>query len=252
MKKKKLDRSKLMKDLWKSGKIVSPKKKIRICSVCGKEFVRKDVRNHRKTCSDKCAKYTKDNCWKINPHPRGMLGKKHSKKVSKSLGERSKKMWADKNHKVNSKEFREMMSDNSLNNVKNGLVFNDKTYSRSKRGWYKKGKKKYYMRSGWELNYACYLDFLIKQKEIKRWEYEPDTFWFDKIRRGVRSYLPDFKVFNNNGSIEYHEVKGWMDAKSKTKLKRMAKYYPEVKMILIDEKPYKAIMKYKKLYGANY
>lgn len=98
-----------------------------------------------------------------------------------------------------------------------------------------------YFRSLWEPNYALYLDFLIKQKQILKWEYEPDTFWFDQIKRGVRSYKPDFKVTNIDGSIEYHEVKGYMDAKSKTKLKRMRIYYPDVKMVLIDKAVYNEI-----------
>jgi len=92
-----------------------------------------------------------------------------------------------------------------------------------------------FFRSKWEANYAIYLNFLMKQKEIKKWEYEKDMFLFDKIISGTRTYRPDFKVFNNNGKTEYHEVKGWMDAKSKTKLKRMKIYYPQIKMILIDK-----------------
>jgi hypothetical protein len=53
--------------------------------------------------------------------------------------------------------------------------------------------------------------------------------------------LPDFRVTLNDGSIEYHEVKGWMDDRSQTKLNRMAKYYPNVKMVLIDGKRYRGI-----------
>lgn len=99
------------------------------------------------------------------------------------------------------------------------------------------------MRSRWEMNYACYLDFLVKYKQIKDWEYESHTFWFDKIKRGVRSYTPDFLIYNNDGTIEYHEVKGFMDAKSKTKLNRMRIYYPKIKMVIIDSKRYKEIKK---------
>jgi len=121
-------------------------------------------------------------------------------------------------------------------------------YSRTKKGWREVADgNKYYFRSGWEMNYAKYLDFLVKNKEIIKWEYEPDTFWFEKIKRGVRSYLPDFKVYENNGKIAYHEVKGFMDSKSKTKLSRMKKYYPDIKMELIDEKRYNAIKKWSKL-----
>ena len=120
-----------------------------------------------------------------------------------------------------------------------------KQYDHIKKIWFVDGDRKFYMRSKWEFNYACYLNFLLKHGEILSWEHEPDTFWFEKIRRGVRSYLPDFKVVNKSGSIEYHEVKGYMDPKSKTKIKRMAKYYPEVKLVVIDQKAYNAIKKIK-------
>lgn len=101
--------------------------------------------------------------------------------------------------------------------------------------------KEYVMRSMWESNYASYLDWLISKKHILDWEYEPDTFWFLKIKRGVRSYKPDFKVFKTKKDVEYHEVKGYMDSRSRTKIKRMAKYYPDVKLIVIDEDSYKSI-----------
>lgn len=100
-----------------------------------------------------------------------------------------------------------------------------------------------YVRSAWEANYARYLDWLIQNGEIEKWEYEPETFEFIRIKRGVRFYTPDFRITNKNGSIEYHEIKGWMDAKSAVKLKRMAKYYPNIKVVLIDEPVYKALAK---------
>lgn len=91
-----------------------------------------------------------------------------------------------------------------------------------------------FLRSKWEANYARYLNWLVEKKQIVKWEYEVDTFWFEKIKTGTRRYTPDFKIFNNDGSVVYHEVKGWMDPVSKTKLKRMAKYHPEVKIVIID------------------
>jgi len=69
------------------------------------------------------------------------------------------------------------------------------------------------------------------------------VFWFEKIRRGVRSYTPDFFIVNKNNSEEYHEIKGWMDKKSQTKLKRMKIYYPHIKLILIDEAQYNSLKK---------
>ena len=98
-----------------------------------------------------------------------------------------------------------------------------------------------YVRSAWEANYARYLNWLVAQGEIEAWEYEPDTFWFHGIKRGTRSYTPDFKIYNNGGTVEYHELKGWMSPKSKTQLKRMARYHPAVKIVLIDADAYRSI-----------
>lgn len=101
-----------------------------------------------------------------------------------------------------------------------------------------------FFRSSWEANYARYLNFLIKHEGlIERWEHEPETFWFEAIKRGVRSYKPDFKVYYKNGKVEYHEVKGWMYPRAATALKRMTKYHPNITMVLIDAKRYRAIQK---------
>lgn len=96
-----------------------------------------------------------------------------------------------------------------------------------------------FLRSKWEANYARYLNFLIKCKEIEKWDYEKETFKFPDKKRNA-SYKVDFRVFNLNGSIEYHEVKGYMDNNSRIKLERMAKYYPTVKIKLIDKHWFKA------------
>ena len=110
-----------------------------------------------------------------------------------------------------------------------------------KAGWREFGGVRKFYRSRWESNYARYLEFQKSQKLIKSWEHECETFWFEGIRRGCVSYLPDFKVTKNDGTVEYHEVKGWMDDRSKVKIKRMAQYHPDVVLIIINEKSYKAI-----------
>ena len=110
-----------------------------------------------------------------------------------------------------------------------------------KAGWREFGGVRKYYRSRWEANYARYLEWLRTQGQIASWEHEPDTFWFENIKRGVRSYLPDFKVTEIGGSYAYHEVKGWMDSRSKTTIARFRKYYPQHKLIVIDAKAYHSI-----------
>lgn len=183
---------------------------------------------------------------KRNGHPKGMLGKTHTKENKKKLSIRSIKMWADKNHKVNSEGHRQMLSDRSSKLMNIRMKNNPSSiYSRTKKGKINIGGQSFFARSSWEANIGAYLQFLKDKKQIKDWVHEPKTFWFLEIKRGVRSYLPDFFVTNNNGTTYYIEVKGYMDAKSKTKLKRMKKYYPEIKLDLIEQKRYNEIKRFK-------
>src|SRR5512146_3171839 len=96
-----------------------------------------------------------------------------------------------------------------------------------------------YFRSMWEANWARYLNFLVQHRAIREWQYEPDTFWFDRIKRGTRSYTPDFRVTENDGQVIYHEIKGWLDRESRTKLSRMAIYHPSVRVQVIDKHAYR-------------
>lgn len=100
-----------------------------------------------------------------------------------------------------------------------------------------------YFRSSYEANYARYLNFLITNSELIKWEYEPTTFEFTKIKRGTRHYTPDFKIYLNNGHIEYHEVKGWDYPRGVTARKRFAKYYPHLKLLVIDREFFRALHK---------
>lgn len=70
---------------------------------------------------------------------------------------------------------------------------------------------------------------------IKGWEHEPKCFWFNEIKRGTRSYLPDFKVSLHDGSHYWVEVKGYFDSKSLTKIKRFRKYYPQEKLVVVSK-----------------
>jgi acyl-CoA hydrolase len=103
-------------------------------------------------------------------------------------------------------------------------------------GWREIGGTRIFARSKAEANYARFLQWQQDRQLIRSWAHEKTTFWFEQIRRGVRSYLIDFDVELLSGSFEYHEVKGYMDARSKTKLRRMAKYHPDVVVKLIDQK----------------
>jgi len=137
------------------------------------------------------------------------------------------------------KVINQLREQNKLKMTKEGKLRN--AYSRGAQGR-RADIDNIYFRSSWEANYARYLNFLKSKGNIYKWEFEPDTFWFEKIKRGVRSYLPDFKIWETEASTPYYvEIKGWMDDKSKTKLKRMKKYYPHVRIYVVEKKQYTEI-----------
>ncbi|OEU68423.1 MAG: hypothetical protein BBJ57_02340 [Desulfobacterales bacterium PC51MH44] len=100
---------------------------------------------------------------------------------------------------------------------KNGSWPRKGGYSRTKSGK-RKDLNNQYFRSGTEANFARYLKML----GIK-YEYETKEFVFMDIKRGVIAYTPDFYIPKDD---IYYEVKGWLDPKSITRLKRFKKRYP--------------------------
>jgi hypothetical protein len=99
-----------------------------------------------------------------------------------------------------------------------------------------------HVRSNMEANVARFFNRLQKIGAIEYWQYEPETFWFLAIKRGVRSYKPDFKVkYKGEEKPVYIEVKGHMDAKSATKIKRFRKYYPQHRLEVIGTREYDGI-----------
>lgn len=173
-----------------------------------------------------------------NGHPCGMKGKKHSDETRLHLSRTSKA--------ANLFLTQEQRSERVFKSLKTRTANTDGSLpAKVKRGswqagWREIGGKRNFYRSRWEANYARYLEWLKTLGEITEWQHEPETFWFEEIRRGVRSYKPDFRVWEKGGST-LHEVKGWMDDRSRVCLKRMAKYYPHEKIVLVDGRQYRAI-----------
>lgn len=211
--KKRPDQSLVMKQLHKDGKLLK--------TAIQKEAVSKRIKKW--ICE--------------NGHPRGMLNKNHTQETKDKIAILSKKNYDaltesqkdDRNMKIlKTKE-------------KNGNLHLPRPNTTWKSGWRLIGGINKYYRSRWEANYARFLEMMKQQGEIKDWKHEPKTFWFDGIKRGCVSYLPDFWVLDIDGSESYHEVKGWMDERSKTKIKRMAKYHPNVKLVVVASKEYNAL-----------
>lgn len=171
-----------------------------------------------------------------NQHPRGALGMKHTEAAKKVIAQKSQERWDSMTQEERDAHiFKTVKAKRDM-----GISFTNPRGS-WKAAWREVGPQRCFFRSRWEANYARYLQWLISVKQIQSWEHEAHTFWFEGIKRGVVSYLPDFKVTNVDGSVEWHEVKGWMDSRSKTTIARMAKYHPNEKLVVIQEKQYNEI-----------
>jgi hypothetical protein len=121
------------------------------------------------------------------------------------------------------------------------------------KGWATVGDKTYHFRSQYEVRWAQYLELLKMAGEIIDWEYEPRKFEFEDIRSGTVFYTPDFKVCHNDVVDEkdwskkiphiWHECKGHLTQKDITKFRRMAKYYPDERIILVMQNIPKTVTK---------
>lgn len=91
-----------------------------------------------------------------------------------------------------------------------------------------------FFRSSYEANFARILNHLKWS-----WEFETQVFFFQGVKRGTVSYLPDFKVYLPDGKYIWVETKGYLDKKGKTALVRFRKFYPDefVKLVLICDRP---------------
>jgi len=164
-----------------------------------------------------------------NDHPRGALGMVHSKETKEKLSKKSKEQWET----ITPKQLRERYKkfrNTRRQNVDSGVtVLNQGGHSRTKSGK-RKDLDNMFFRSAAESNYARYLKYIAKTE----FEYEQKTFHFDKIKRGIVSYKPDFYIPRED---KYHEFKGWLDPKSVTRLRRFRVYYPEEfkKLILVKQ-----------------
>jgi hypothetical protein len=173
-----------------------------------------------------------------NGHPRGALGMRHTPEARAKISARSRKSWADPKSGHHSEHSKQASSDSAHARFTSGRAQLQGRYSRCA-GGKRADLGDVYFRSSWEANYARYLNWLRAHGKLDAWSYEAKTFIFAAIKRGTRAYTPDFLV-TIAGRDEWHEVKGWMDPKSVTRLRRMAKYFPREVVRVIGESWFRA------------
>lgn len=165
-------------------------------------------------------------------HPRGMLGKHHSDECRKEMSKRVVKYWENITPEEMEVRRIRMIKTKISKGILNPTTYNDNPYSRTKSGK-REDLNNIFFRSRWEANLARYYNHIGV-----KWEFEPKIFYFSDMQKGCGSYTPDFYLPEKDKWIE---VKGWMDEKSKLKMKRFEQFYPEEysKLELITSKEYK-------------
>jgi hypothetical protein len=91
-----------------------------------------------------------------------------------------------------------------------------------------------WMRSGWEVAFARWLDFCGT-----KWEYESKRFFLSK----GRYYTPDFYLPDQD---TYIELKGWFTKKDRKKIEKFQKLYPDVKYYLFFGKHLAKVLEFRK------
>lgn len=117
----------------------------------------------------------------------------------------------------------------NLNNIRNrsiekDIMLDDPVAPRKRGNAYQYTKTGYRsdinmnVRSSWEANFVRVLNIYKID-----FEFEPTVFPFP-VKRGTKGYTPDFLLKRND---EWVEIKGYLDDKSKIKLKRFKRYFPD-------------------------
>lgn len=78
-------------------------------------------------------------------------------------------------------------------------------------------------RSKLEAAYSRYLHGLLLAGDIRQYRYEPLRFTLAT----KTTFTPDFQVILPDGTMEFHEVKGWARDDAMAKVKICARLYPE-------------------------
>lgn len=86
-----------------------------------------------------------------------------------------------------------------------------------------------------ERAYAERLDMLLHAGEIRRWRFEAVRF----VLGDRCTYTPDFEVVMPDGTVVYHEVKGFWRDDARVKIKAAARQFNDRRFIAVQKRPKK-------------
>lgn len=213
-------RSSYMKKKWEDKKYKA--KQLKVLHKAAKHSWRKKDRRtkHAKMLSPVMKKFWKDNYEEMVQKRRDQV----TPKVLKNLSKRMKATWADPIYYAKMCKTRKTQSKGNQARSPKGSWYRTK---------YKGNKGSFWMRSGWEVAFANWLDHYGIS-----WEYETKRFW---LRKG-RYYTPDFYLPDQD---EYVELKGWLSKKDERKMLRFNKLYPDFTLHVFFAKHMYNVLKFK-------
>ena len=222
----------------------TPLRMERACVVCGATFIITERAGRgKKCCSPGCSKAAHADsvakavaAMKLLPHPRGALGMKHTEETRQRISARLRGRPANAPESYKAAVVTKL----ARYGTAGPRLTAGQAYSRVRSGKRADLEDRFF-RSSWEANYARYLNWLVRKKQLLRWEYEPKTFRFEGVTRGPYTYTPDFCLYTVDGGVVYHEVKGWMDGPSKSRIARFRKFFPDINLVIIDSEVYRDI-----------
>ena len=83
-----------------------------------------------------------------------------------------------------------------------------------------------------EQAYASLLEQRMQAKEIHHYGFEAINLKLAKLT----SYLPDFFIINADGTMEFHEVKGFWQGTGRVKIKVAAENHPWFRFVAVQYK----------------
>lgn len=243
---------------------LSPKSSKKVVAVCEQCSTERLLRKHAAIKSKICI-----NCQRINQAKiiakKDRFGRKHSEKTKKKIGDANfisqkrgkdspiygtkrtewhkakiaesnrKRIWTDEQRKKLSNAHkgkilpesqRKKMGD-SRRGPRNPNY--GKPAAHGKGAFYEKDGDKIWMRSGWEIKTAEYLD----SHKIS-WEYEPTAFPI-KYSGKQGTYRPDFAILDGKRIVEYWEIKGYWRDDAKEKFDAFVEQHPHLVIKVLEK-----------------
>lgn len=184
---------------------------------------------------------TKEDHSSIMQYAKKQIGRKYSPEARKKMSEAAKNTYRMGRVPWNKGKIGCYSKETCLKMSRSGVKRTLRQGSSSGRGGYRADLGCYF-RSSMESNVARWLDWLIANGKIYNWVYEPQTFVFPESY-GPKYYVPDFRITYADGSHYWIETKGRMDHRSKLKIKRLRKHYPNEELVVMNWDEYKELGK---------